>query len=215
MQLLVRAAAAALSVAAGAASADPISWNTWSSETGGSIAAGPTIVAVGFTTANPHSVAFYYPSWTPAATWADGAVVDNAPTSANHIMHLEGGTGATNTISFSTPVVNPVVAIWSLGSSGDPASFVFAQTPTFVAGGPSAEYGGSPITVAGNTVSGREGNGTVRFLGTFSSLSFVNPQFEGWYGFNVGIAAAVPEPAPALLLAAGLAAVGAAARRRR
>jgi hypothetical protein len=125
-------------------------------------------------------------------------------------MQLDGGTTALNTLSFSVPITNPVVAIWSLGAGGTPASFVFGQTPNFVAGGPSAEYGGSAISVSGNTVSGAEGNGTVRFLGTYSSITWTNPQFEFWYGFNVGVAgvAAVPEPGPLALGLTGIACFG-------
>jgi hypothetical protein len=168
---------------------------------------GSTTITVTFSTTNFHSDIASYPSWTPTTTWADGVVVNNAPVSANGIMQLDGGTAALNTLTFSTPVVNPVIAIWSLGASGAPASFVFGATPVLIAGGPSAEYGGSSITVSGNTVSGAEGNGTVEFLGTFSSITWTNPQFEFWYGFNVGApsvaTAAVPEPSSLSLLAIG------------
>jgi hypothetical protein len=133
------------------------------------------------------------------------------------MVQLVGG-GVTNAVTdiltFSTPVVDPVFAIWSLGAGGTPASFVFNQTPTLVAGGPSAEYNGSTISILGNTVSGAEGNGTVQFLGTFSSLSWTNPQNEGYYGFTVGIPSAVPEPELYALMLAGLSLIGFVARRR-
>jgi len=132
------------------------------------------------------------------------------------MVNLVGGPNndVIDVLTFSTPVVNPVFAIWSLGSGSIPASFVFNQTPTFVAGGPSAEYSGSAITVVGNTVSGSEGNGTVQFLGTFSTLSWTNPQYEGYYGFTVGIPTAVPEPETYALMLAGLGLIGFVARRR-
>ena len=88
----------------------------------------------------------------------------------------------------------------------------------FVAGGPGAEYGGSSIAVSGNDVVGTEGDGTVQFIGTFTSISWTNPVAEDWYGFNVGVAgvaAAVPEPGEMGMLLAGLTLTGLAVRRRR
>jgi hypothetical protein len=169
-----------------------------------------TAVTVTFSTSNYHVNIANYPSWTPTSSYADGVVVKNAPVPSNNIMQLDGGNSNVNTLSFSTPLVNPVIAIWSLGSAGTPASFVFNATPVFVAGGPSAEYGGSAISVSGNTVSGSEGNGTVEFLGTYSSITWTNPQFEFWYGFNVGSPSVAPSPVPepASLTLLGLGSLG-------
>jgi hypothetical protein len=205
---------AAVLVTAGAgAHAATITWNQWSSNTAGTMGT----VTVGYNAGgNFSALVANYPSWNPAATWADGAVVANAPPQANGIMKLTGGTSNVNTLTFSTAVVNPVFAIWSLGQPGLVASFNFiGATPIYVAGGASAEFGGSAISVAGNDVSGSEGNGTVMFMGTYSSLSWTNPGYENWYGYNVGMTAAVPEPETYALLLAGLGVVGALARRRR
>jgi hypothetical protein len=141
----------------GQAKAALIYWNTWASNSGGSMTVGSTPVTVTFATNSSHNDVANYPSWTPATTWADGVVVNNAPVSSNGIMQLFGGNTNVNTLTFSTALVNPVIAIWSLGSSGNPASFVFNATPVLLSGGPSAEYGGSSISVSGNTVSGSEG----------------------------------------------------------
>ena len=78
------------------------------------------------------------------------------------MIRLLGGGTTVDTITFSAPVVNPGFSIWSLGSPTIPAKFEFTNaTPTFVVGGPNAEYGGGPISVSGNTISGSEGNGTM------------------------------------------------------
>lgn len=147
------------------------------------------------------------PSWLPAATFSDGVKVNNGPPTGDRIGLL-GGNQNLNTVTFSTPVTNPVMAIWSLGQGGAPASFVFSSgdTPTFVSGGPSQEFNGIAITVAGNTVNGREGNGVVQFDGTFSSLSWTNPNFENYYGFTLGVAGrgVVPEPGTYVMLLSGL-----------
>jgi hypothetical protein len=202
---------------AASAQAAPIDWNTWTSSSGGTISTTGGPIGVGFT-GPTHNMIAGYPSYTPNSTFGDGVIVNNAPTPANGIMQLFGGTDAMNTVTFSTPVVNPVMAIWSLGQGGIDAKFVFNATPTLVSGGPSAEYGGPALSVVGNTVSGNEGNGTVQFIGTFSSISWTNPVFENWYGFDVGIAGVanpVPEPETYALMMAGLGAMGFIARRRR
>ena len=56
------------------------------------------------------------PSWNPAATWI-GGVVGNGPPAGATSIHMEGGPNSgVETITFSGPVANPVLAIWSLGS---------------------------------------------------------------------------------------------------
>lgn len=216
MQL--RSIALAVLFATGAAHADPISWNTWSSTSTGSIAIAGGPIGVSYS-GPADSVVSGYPSYTPASTYADGSIVDNAPTPANGILRILGGSSAVQTLTFSSAVVDPVMAIWSLGQGGINAQFAFqgSAVPGFVSGGPSAEYGGSAISVSGQTVSGVEGNGTVQFMGTFTSISWVNPVREDWYGFNVGVAniAAVPEPETYALMLAGLGVMGFVARRRR
>lgn len=203
--------------------ASTITWTTWTAATGGNpgIATG-TIGAVGVTYAGQVTYFFTdYPSWKPTSTYAGGTVA-NAP-SPDNIVGLTGGAGtAAATVTFSHPVVDPVMAIWSLGAPGLRAEFVFTSTEPFSveAGGPSAEYGGSSIYTGGtcpaNAVCGAEGNGTIEFNGTFTTLTWTNPNYENWYGFDLGIAgvAKTPEPASLLLLATGLLGLAWAVRRR-
>jgi hypothetical protein len=151
--------------------------------------------------------------WSPNSSFI-GGTSDTSPSSVRDEIDLQGTTG-TNTITFGSPVTNPVFAIWSLGRVGAPASFTFSITPTFEAGGPNSGFGGSAITVAGNTVSGQEGNGVVQFTGTFSSISWTDtPEF--YYAFTVGVngplASPVPEPVSIALLGSGIA--GLMMRRR-
>ena len=159
-------------------------------------------------------------SWLPASTFS-GGTISNGPAPNRDNITLTGGTATgVNTITFSSAVVDPVMAIWSLGAGGAPASFVFLPTEPFTiqSGGPSVEFGGSSITAAGNTVNGIEGNGTIRFSGTFTQISWTNPQFEFYYAFTVGAdattASPVPEPETYATLGTGLLAMTFLLRRR-
>ena len=201
--------------------AQVIDWTTWSSATvdtsvgnfdgtaTGTLANGVTVTYNG----EVESLVANYPSWGPAGTF-NGGTVGNAPPQSGGIIQLFGGTVAgpnTDTISFSSTVTDPVLAIWSLGQGGTPASFIFSSNEPFSieSGGPSNEYGGSTITLTdgGLGVSGAEGNGTIQFLGTYNSISFTTPQSENWYGFTVGIGA-VPEPSTWAMLLLGFFGVG-------
>ena len=159
-------------------------------------------------------------SWLPASTFSGGSV-SNGPSPNRDNITLTGGTGTgLNTITFSSPVIDPVMAIWSLGAGGAPASFVFSAAEPFTiqSGGPSVEFGGSSITQAGNVVNGIEGNGTIRFIGTFSQISWTNPQFEFYYAFTVGAVGGttppIPEPSTYVTLITGLLMIPALMRRR-
>ncbi len=147
--------------------------------------------------------------WAPNSSFIGGTVT-TSPSLVGDVLFLNGSFVGTNTLTFATPLVDPVFALWSLGSPSIAASFTFNATPTLEAGGPNSQFGGQSITVAGNTVSGQEGNGVVQFAGTFSSISWTDT-FENFYGFTVGISGsptAVPEPSTAVLFGLGLAVLG-------
>lgn len=148
--------------------------------------------------------------WNPGSTFIGGAV-DTLPYSVGDVIGLNGST-TVGTLTFSSPVTNPVIAIWSLGQPSILSSFTFDATPTLEAGGPNSIYGGSSIVVNGNTVSGNEGNGVILFGGTYSSISWASTN-ENWYGFTVGTA--VPVPAAVWLFGSGLLGLVGIARRKK
>ena len=200
------------------AHADPVAWTNWSSQTSGNPGAasgtmgGTTVTYSGQT----FGLASDYPSFDPASSYTSAAI-DNAPPASDGVIQMYGGTDLSESITFSAPVVNPIIAIWSLGAAGVSASFDFTPSEPFtvVAGGPSAEYGGSSIyqgtgADAGN-VYGQEGNGVIELIGTYSTIDFTTPEYEGWYGFTVGEdtvlndpPAVTPEPGTLSLFCLGL-----------
>jgi hypothetical protein len=217
---LLGVGASALVLMTGAANAATVDWTTWSNTytTGqtGAEATGTSAFGAVTYTGEVEQVVADYPSWTPSSSYV-GGVVGNAPPVSGGIVRIFGGSGTgTDTITFAHPVTNPILAIWSLGQTGIDASFDFTTSDIALqAGGPSAEYGGSSIAVAGNIVSGVEGNGTIELLGTYSSVSWTNPTYENWYGFTVGVASAVPEPAAWMLMLGAFGGLGAALRAKR
>src|SRR5579864_8937011 len=128
-KLTVVLVAAAALAAAGSSHAAHVTWNVWDpgsihqDPTNGSASGTMGILTVGYT-GEVGTFEQNYPSWTPNSTYQGGSV-DNAPDQVDGIFHLNGDTGATNVITFSQAVIDPVIAIWSLGQAGGPASFVF------------------------------------------------------------------------------------------
>ena len=112
-------------------SADQIYWTSWSTNTAGIIATPQTTISVTYS-GELNGLSLNYPSsWKPSTTYADGVVVANAPPRSGNTIQLFGGGSGVNTIRFSAPVINPIVAIWSLGQVGIPAIFEYINaTPT-------------------------------------------------------------------------------------
>jgi hypothetical protein len=215
------------------AQADTINWTNWTSQTAGassgsavgtiSFSGGPVTVSY---SGNVSSNASGY--WLPAAIFKSPGspglgLVDNAPLDNNNIP-LTGGTNtSTNTISFSTAVVNPVMALLSLGGNPGSAEFDFQSTPsqpinisTVFTGPGTTQYTENGVlswNEAAMTVSGLGASGIVQFQGTYNSISWTNPVYETWFMFTVGAPSAVPLPATLMLFGPGL--VGLAAIRRR
>jgi hypothetical protein len=202
------------------AHADTIAWTNWSSPATPGNPGSATGTAGGITvTYSGETLGLTnVPSWGPASTFTGGSV-GNAPPHTPTIQ-LQGGSGITEMITFSSTVVDPIFAIWSLGGPGTPSSFDFSsksgQSFDLLGGGPSAEFGGSALTSTGSVVHGTEGNGLVQFNGSFDSITFTTPNLEFYYAFTVGYDATltgggtpgpVPEPATLSLFGLGLAAL--------
>jgi hypothetical protein len=134
------------------------------------------------------------------------------------LIQFIGASGATrpNIITFSSAVINPYFAFVSVGQPNLPVTYTFnapftvlsndnCATPTYWSCG--------SYSTGVNSLTGSEFSGTIRFLGTFNSITFSTNPDENWHGLTVGADSVVPEPATMSLLAMGL--VGMAAARRR
>ena len=217
-----------LALCAASAHADNIAWTLWSSATPGTASPGSATGTITSTVLGTITVTYSgqntglitVPSWTPVSTFT-GGVVGNAPPQANKSIQIEGGQTYTESVTFSQPVADPILAIWSLGAPGTSAFFDFNASEPFnvLGGGPSAEFGGTAIQKQGNNIFGQEGNGIVQFIGTYSTITFTTPNFENYYAITFGEDATltdngggpgpgpVPEPATLSLLGIGLAAI--------
>jgi hypothetical protein len=152
---------------------------------------------------------FNFPFFTPSLALSDVVYFRGAITSAYSY-----------TITFGDVIHNPLMHIGSLAST-----LAFSGSPTIVK--LSGQLG---FTVSGSNIIGilddstlgsgyNDRNGTVEFLGDFTTLSFTalrnyNESVEDGIGLQIGLAA-VPEPPTLALFGAGLFGLGVLRRRRK
>ena len=120
--------------------------------------------------------------WKNTATYVS-AHVPNAPTTAD-IIKISAA--QLYTITFATPVVDPLIAIVSLGGLVA-VTWDFGTTPIVLRSQGPGYFGAGPLSVAGNILTGHEGHGVIQATGTFTALSFMMTTFENWVGFTVGV----------------------------
>ena len=118
--------------------------------------------------------------------------VPNLPTNCD-IIALLGGTATLNTITFSQPVADPVMLIFSLGDyrfGGRYVRYQFTQAFTILSTGSgyhSIDSNPSLWMEPGNVLLGLEGYGVIQFQGAVDSISWTAAPAETWHGFTVGV----------------------------
>lgn len=125
--------------------------------------------------------------WIPSEPYVSPEV-PNAPPGTD-ILSLQGGVNQTYRISFTEPIVDPVMSILSLGKPNFPIDYDFDAPFTILSQGAGWWGGGENdlVQLPGNILRGTEGHGTIQFIGTFSSFSWTVPTFEQWHGFTFAI----------------------------
>jgi len=152
--------------------------------------------------------------WSPSAPYVAGPVT-NAPGTVDAV--ILGDFTNSHSITFSSPVTDPVMAIAGLGHDpGSPQSpvlvtWAFSQSFALLSGSQPGYFGaGSMVQANATTLQGIDGHGVIRFQGTFSSLAWTTTSGEDSSVFTLGL---IPTPGAAGVLACGLLGVG--SRRRR
>lgn len=157
--------------------------------------------------------------WSPSSPYISSTVPNSPP--ASDIIFLNYASQL-NTLTFSSPVTDPVMAILSLGAPQGynlpgwvPASYTFNAPFDILSSG--AGYFSSGVNwpfikIGNNTIYGEEGTGVIQFHGTFDSISWSSTA-ENAHGFTVGVAP-IPEPSTMLLLSSGLVGLVGYGRRR-
>ncbi len=126
--------------------------------------------------------------WIPSDPYISNEV-DNAPPDTD-ILSLVGETGSSQiyTVTLSKPIKDPIMAIVSLGSGSDTATYEF-ELPFEIVSQGTGYWGGTDTSLvqSGNDLIGNEGHGTIQFRGTFQTFSWVITNPEYWHGFTYGI----------------------------
>jgi hypothetical protein len=134
--------------------------------------------------------------------YTGNAIVGNAPSSSDIIELSEPSGLETDTITFSKPVLNPIMLINSLGQGNIGVSYVFNQSFTLLSAGAGFWGGavnGSGLIQSGNTLTGYEGTGAIDFSGEVSTISWQTGGRlgnENWNGFTIGATTTQPNGVP-------------------
>jgi hypothetical protein len=142
----------------------------------------------------------------------------NAPTGTDGVLLLQSDDRKMETINFSHPIKDPVLAIWNLGSAEFRSYLDFHGHVKIEELDGGRKIGESiHLSKQASDIYGNDASGVVEFLGTFSSLSWFDANPNGEYKISVGRVntSPVPEPGTFVVMAAGLCGLGFSRLRRK
>ena len=193
-----------------AAFAGNVTWADWTS-TGPNQVSG-TLGGVGIT----YSGGYFFSQinnagidyWNPQAPYLS-PTVSNAPDSQSVDIIAIGTGGIGETITFSSRVTNPILAIVSVNGPG-----LYFSAPFNVLSDGCGYWGCGHLFIgAGNLLySDGEGHGAIQFPGTFTQITINEQGFENWRGFTVGVT--TPEPGTLLMFGSGILGLAGVLRRK-
>lgn len=126
------------------------------------------------------------PYWVPGTAYTSVAVPNSPP--ETELIMLAGGNNSVHTLTFSTPVKDPVLAIMSLGSIDTTTVCRFDDDFELLSYGPGFYPEAQELKhLPDNKLAGRESNGSIRFKGTFTTIRWTAEISEPWYGLTVGL----------------------------
>lgn len=177
-------------------------WIDWSSPYSGTLAVGDEVINVSLTGAPMNLVNgdYYFNNAATGYTSETGTYAGLAPADL-----IQVNQSSTFTLNFDQAIVDPYMALVSVGTPGYTITYNFEDSFEVISAGANYwGYGG--YSVDGTNLLGREFNGVLQFTGSFDSITFTVQSPEYWHGFNFGTEsiASVPEPSTMLLLSAGL-----------
>jgi hypothetical protein len=132
--------------------------------------------------------------FTPSATFTSATVADPPP--GPGMIEVSGESTQIDTVTFSEPVSNPVLAVYNLGTgfAEESASLLFDVPVTVLSSGLNAGgamyFGNEMLVAVDGGVSGVGGNGLVELEGTFSTIAWTNPNdtpYASYTGLTVGV----------------------------
>lgn len=138
--------------------------------------------------------------WKPEQPYIS-SLVSNAPVESD-ILTLVGNKNQTQTIRFSKPVRDPIMAIVSLGQAGTPVTYNFNRPFEIISSGSGYWGNGTFQKVGYGRLIGYEGHGVIRFEGVFSEISWTVESSEAWQGFTIGLRddySQIPNPVAAYI----------------